>query len=326
MKKNIFIISVLVLLLAILPACGSKPEAQPTTVVDNTAIPEPTEIPLLQPGEPNPEAERTLEDSDASIKAYEHRVVSGDNFLNNLYERPFTAQEMEYQPDLNILTVAITNDDAFFYFTITLDGIDPASGKLTGTYGIEFDRTQTGRGDLLVLSTNPATDWSMDNVVVYVNSNGTVGGTKPIVAEEGYDEQGYTSTVSLEGDMVAWSRISPENPDAVQIAISRALLDSDEFMWGAWADGGIKDPSLFDYDDHFGQSEAGSSIKTDDDYPIKAIYSVDNTCRLPHGIDDTSKIPGTCKSIPPANSSTSCVCLRWNYSMKPPVCTLWRCN
>ena len=324
MKKNIFIISVLVLILAILPACGSKPEAQPTTVVVNTAIPEPTEIPPLQPGEPNPEAERILEDSDASIKAYEHRAVSGDNFLDNLFERPFTSQDMEYQPDLNILTVAISGDEAFFYFTIALDGVNPNSKTLTGIYGIEFDRTQTGRGDLLILTTNPSIEWSMENVVVYLNEEATVGGEKPIVAEAGYEEAGYTSIAEMKEEKVAWARIDPENPSGVQIAISMDLLDTEEFMWGAWADGGIQDPALFDYDDHFGPSEAGSPIITEDDYPIKAVYSVDNTCRLPHEIDDTSGIPGTCISIPAGGSGVTCVCIQ--PCMTHAGCCGWSCQ
>ncbi|MHB8806278.1 MAG: hypothetical protein ACYC59_01695 [Anaerolineaceae bacterium] len=328
MKKNFFIISVLVLLLAFSTACGSKstPETKPTTIVINTAIPESTDITDLTPGEPNPEVERTLEDADASIKAYEKRAVTGDNILNNLFERPFTMQEMDYQPDLNILTVSITSDDAFFYFIITLDGIDPLSGTLSGTYGIEFDRTQTGRGDLLVLVSNPAVEWSMENVTAYVNPTASVGGTKPIVAEEGYEGAGYSETVELGSDQVAWARIAPEDPYAVQIAVSRALLDnSEEFLWGAWADGGVKDPSLFDYDDHFGPSEAGSPIKGED-YPVKAVYSLDNTCRLPYGLEDAFNIPGMCLSIPPkAENKTACVCIRWALSVAG-VCLEWKCD
>ena len=44
------------------------------------APPEPEKEPLLMPGEP-PNPDRILEDSDSSIRASEHRVLSGDNFL-----------------------------------------------------------------------------------------------------------------------------------------------------------------------------------------------------------------------------------------------------
>ena len=55
------------------------------------------------PGEP-PDPERILEDADSSLRATENRVLSGDAFLNNLFERPFTAREMVYQPELDIYT------------------------------------------------------------------------------------------------------------------------------------------------------------------------------------------------------------------------------
>lgn len=40
---------------------------------------------------------------------------------------------------------------------------------------------------------------------------------------------------------------------------------------------------------------AGSPIKTDPDYPLKTLFSLDNTCRLPYGFDQiASSIPGMC--------------------------------
>jgi len=108
-------------------------------------------LPVLMAAAP-PGSERNLQDSDASIRAYEKRAVDGDNILDNLYERPFTSQVMDYLPDVDIYSVDISQDEDFFYFTINLKDVDPESGGLTGTYGIEFDRTQTGRGDLLVLA------------------------------------------------------------------------------------------------------------------------------------------------------------------------------
>ena len=327
MKKRIISIT-LVLFLLILSACGTKQEEPTVEVVEviSTNTPEPTEIPKLTPGEPRPEAERTLEDVDSSIKAYENRAVTGDNILNNLYERPFTSEEMQYQPDLNILTTAIVSDDVFIYFTITMDGVDPTTGILTGTYGIEFDRSQTGRGDLLVLVTNPGTEWSMENLTVYLSEDESVGGVKPVVAEEGYEELGYTVTAVLEGDKVAWARLAPEDSSAVQIAVSRALLsDPEEFLWGAWADGGVQDPSLFDYDDHFGPSAAGSPINTDPDYPVKALYSLDNTCRLPYGFEATSGIPGICISIQPVSPGLVCRCIRPCYTYAG-CCLEWSCE
>jgi hypothetical protein len=277
----------------------AEPVVVPTTEPSVEKQPEvPTALPLLMPGEP-PKSERVLEDADGSLRAEEKRALSGDNILNNIYERPFTSKDMVYEPDLDIQTAEIAADDAFFYFTITLKGVDMGAGKLTATYGIEFDRTQTGRGDLLVYASDPQPEWSTANLNVYTDKNLTVGGLKPMVAEAGMAGDGYETSVALENDRAAFARVSPKSAYAVQIAVSRKLLDnSTEFLWGAWADKVIKDPSKFDYNDNFGPGAAGSPIKPSDDYPLKALPSLDNTCRLPFGITRTAGIPGMCLSIP----------------------------
>jgi len=206
-----------------------------------------------------------------------------------------------------------------------MDDVDSTGGGLSGTYGIEFDRTQTGRGDMLVWVDQFGSEWSTEGITVYVNQTGTVGGLDPMVAEEDYKGKGYSETIEMEGDAVAWARLAPDDPTAVQIAVSRVLLGNpEEFLWGAWADGGVKDPSLFDYDDHFGPSEAGSPLNTSEDYPLQALSSMDNTCRLPHGIDQmSSMIPGMCITSQPGSN---CVCTYWvNLEMKK-VCALWDCD
>lgn len=282
------------------------------------------------PGEP-PDSERTLEDADGSIRAYEKRALSGDNILDNRYERSFTAGEMVYLPEVDIYTAEIAADDTFFYFTITLQSADISTGTLAASYGIEFDRTKTGRGDLLVWTSEPQPEWSTANLTVYTDKNANVGGIKPIRAEAGFAGDGYETAVALEGDKVAYARIDPEDATAIQIAVSRALLDDpEEFLWGAWADKVIKDPSKFDYNDAFGPSEAGSPIKPSDDYPLKALHSLDNTCRLPYGVAQTGNIPGMCKiGIPtpePGKPGEVCTCTRWSYVAYPPVCLAWSCN
>lgn len=305
-----------VLLLSLLAACGSAPAVSVLEVATKpeSALPaetvsaavtattesteEPAAAPLLMPGEP-PESERILEDTDSSIRAYEKRALTGDNILKNLYERPFTAEEMVYLPDVDIQTAEIANDETFFYFTITLKDVDTSTGTLTGTYGIEFDRTKTGRGDLLVMASAPQPEWSTGNLSVYADTNGDVGGIKPILAEAGFAGDGYETAIALKGDRVAYARIDPEDTAVIQIAVSRALLeDTEEFLWGAWADKVVKDPTKFNYNDAFGPNEAGSPLKLSGDYPLKALHSLDNTCRLPYGFGATGRIPGMCISIP----------------------------
>ncbi len=326
-RKFIQTISILLLVAILVIACGVQPEAEPQEAPQSDQPvpeveeekpaetekeesppppPKPEEEPLkpsIWPEDP-PESERTLEDSDSSLRSYENRVLSGDNFLDNLYERPFTSIEMVYQPDLDIYTVDFAYDDLFFYFTITLNGFNEDEGGLKGLYGIEFDLTLNGRGDLIVITENPQEEWMIINMVVLVDEDGDVGGIVPIIADQGFEGNGYDRRVELNEDKVAFSRISPENPLAIQIAVSRALLDNpDEFLWGAWADNGLKEFALFDYNDTMGQSEAGSPFRDNEDYPIDALYSVDNTCRLPYGFGQGSKsVPGICINVPPVVS------------------------
>jgi hypothetical protein len=289
--------------------------------------------PAIYPGVP-PQAERILADSDASLRSYEHRVLSGDNFLDNLYERPFTSQEMIYQPDLDIYTVDFAHDENFFYYTIHLNGFNEGEGGLKGFYMVEFDLTLDGRGDLIVMTLNPRKKWTIKNVFAFTDENDDVGGIVPMVADEGFEGDGYDRRVQLEEDRVVFSRLAPADPQAVQIAVSRALLDNpEEFLWGAWADHSSKKFSEFDYNDSMGLSEAGSPFVDNEDYPIKALYKVDNTCRLPYGFEQGSaSIPGICINVgptpvPSSGSDCTMVCLDWCSNQEERwCCGGWECQ
>jgi hypothetical protein len=314
------------LMITTLAGCGAQ--ATPTLTPIQVPTAEPPKQVMLVAGEVASPI-RILEDADSSLRASEKRAISGDKILDNLYERPFTSKAMVYQPDINILKVSIAGDADFYYFTLTLQGLDPAAKTLTGTYGIEFDRSKTGQGDLLVRASTLKEEWSFENVHAYIDQNKDVGGYKPIVAEEGFKGDGYETEVKLEGDKVAYARTVAGDPPIVQIAVSKALMgDAAEFLWGGWADKGINDPKLFDYNDYFGPNAAGSPINTDKDYPLKGLYSLDNTCRLPFGFEPPmGTIPGMCLSIPAkVEGSSSCVCVRWNVTRNPPSCTLYRCG
>ena len=303
-------------------AAEAQTEVEQEAAEPEAAEPPPMPEPAIMPSDP-PESERTLEDSDSSIKGDENRTLSGDNILDSLYERPFTAREMIYQPELDIYTVDFSHDDVFFYFTITLNAMDLESSTL---YGIEFDRTKTGRGDLLVLTHNPGEEWSLENMVILADSDVDVGGPHPIVADEGYEGNGYDSQVELAEDRLAFARLSPDDPLAVQIAVSKALLEnSEEFLYGAWVDGGLQDFGMFDYNDAIGPGAAGSPLKDSDDYPIKALYSLDNTCRLPYGIEQVSaSIPGMCVNVAPVGPGCARYCVFRNQ--RTGECIQWGCR
>jgi hypothetical protein len=283
----------LVLMLTIIASCAPKPTSVSPTAVEVKPVNE------ILPGSPGP-TEKILEDTNSSLKASENRAVTGDNFLGGIYERPFTSRAMIYQPDVDILTASIANDAKFFYFRIKLDGLDPKTKNLTADYAIEFDLNKDGRGDYLVWVKSPSKDWSSSGVSVYTDPDGDVGGIVPISAEAGFKGDGYEKIMEATASNTSFARISPEDATVVEIAVSRTLLgDPKEFLWSAWADAGLRNPQKFDYNDIFGPTEAGSPIKGNADYPLKALFSVDNTCRAPYGFSSSTVIPGMCTSVQP---------------------------
>ncbi len=236
-----------------------------------------------------PEAERTLNDTDASLKAKEKRAVTGDDFYKGLFERPFTSNEMAYLEDVDIRVVTFTKDDAFYYFAIELHGVDPEAKKLTASYGIEFDRTKTGQGDLLVWVSDVKKEWSMEGVMAFSDTDKSVGGPTPLWADKEYDKMGYDKEERLEGERVAYARIDPKDETIVQIAISKALLDfPKEFLWGAWADKGWRDPLVSITRPNPGAA-AGLRSRLQV-LPVKETGNLDNTaaCRRFHHQDNNT--------------------------------------
>jgi len=296
----------LLLMVTIVISCSPK-----ATLISPTATQiSPTAVEVkpgneLKPGNPG-QAEKILEDTNSTYKASENRATAGDNFLNGLYERPFTQKVMIYQPDVDILTASIAEDANYFYFKIKLAGLDPNTNKLMTDYAIEFDLNKDGRGDYLIWVKNPSKDWSSSGVTIYTDPDGDVGGKVPMSAEAGLKGDGYEKVMEVSADSTSFFRIAPEDPTVVEIAVSRKMLGNPkEFLWGAWADAGLRDPQKFDYNDSFGPTEAGSPIKGNADYPLNALFSVDNTCRAPFGFASSVNIPGMCTSVQPKPESPS---------------------
>jgi hypothetical protein len=57
------------------------------------------------------------------------------------------------------------------------------------------------------------------------------------------------------------------------------------FMLGVIADAGLKDVTKLDYVDRFTEEEAGSPVKDKKNYPLKALFAVDNTCQEAFGFN-----------------------------------------
>ena len=290
-------------------------EAPAPAVVEEPALPEEPPAPEYLPaGEPFG-SENILADVDGSLLAYEKGVSSGDYFLEGLYERPFTSKDMQYLPDVDIQTLAIEADSAFYYFTIALKGFDPAENRLTGSYGIELDRRLKGRGDFLVFGRDFGAEWSTSNLTAYIDQNRDVGGLNPWIANEGHTGDGYETALDFLMDKVAYARLAPGGSPAVQFAVSRALLDgADEFLYGAWADRGWQNPGKFEYNDFIGPTAAGSPILRAVNYPVNQLYGLDNTCRRAFGFSPNYDIRGMCTSKPVIEPEERKVCREVCYN------------
>jgi hypothetical protein len=190
------------------------------------------------------------------------------------------------------------------YITIFLEGPPPPAGS-EAAYGVEVDLDIDGHGDWLVLAdVPPDSEWTTDGVRACRDSNGDVGGPTAMVPDgphasrDGYDDCVFDSGYGI-GPDEAWIRRDPGHADRIQIAFLYSLIGNDgEFMWGAWSDESIKDPAWFDYNDHFTSIDAGSPASESSQYPLKAMASMDNTCRWGYGFIPTGSEPGVCY-VPP---------------------------
>ena len=229
------------------------------------------------------------------------KYTSEDQFTFDILERPFDDQ-MTYRGDVDIQKAEIKTDSNFIYFTIYI--ADPDNPKIKDDkFGIEIDTNLDGRGNYLVWFSAPANaTWSTDHTAIYMDTNKDVGGKTPLNSDapvhgDGYDKLVTSSEKMTDPDAI-FVRRSPDTSSGLQVAIKPEIIGSPtSFMWGAWADGLIKDPAQFDYDDVYTIKEAGSPMASDKYYPLKKVYSMDNTCRTLYGNSTTIKsFPGLCSN------------------------------
>jgi hypothetical protein len=237
------------------------------------------------------------------VDAAKKRVPGGDTFVNDIFERPFNSNTMDtYFPYLDILQTLGYKDDTWGYGTISLFGTD-ANGHLPGKYGVEIDLNRDGRGDWLIIVSNPSsTDWSTQGVQVWKDANGDVGGNVPVVADKASTGDGYETLVYDEGKNSdnpdgAWARISPDDNKTLILAFKLSMLGSPKsYAMGAWA-GTDLNPALFDMNDHMTHIQAGDPDPGLTLYAIKGLSEIDNTCRLAIGFVSTGKEPGLCLTL-----------------------------
>ncbi|HEX9797094.1 MAG TPA: hypothetical protein VGA52_08895 [Anaerolineales bacterium] len=280
------------------PTETSAPEAsQALPTVGPTEVPAtPTVVHVAMPAE-SPGSKLFMSDISSAATGAEGRASAGDTFERNRLERPFTADAMSYRPDIDITRGDLTFDDQFFYFMFSLAGTHQTEIGFPATYGVELDLDLDGRGDWLVLGTNPPGSWTSERVRVWLDANDDVGGDTPMqsdgAAGDGYELMLFDSGQGDDPD-TAWARIRPGSVPGVELAVKRDVLDDVSFLWSLWASAGPVDPTLFDFVDAYTLGEAGSPVANSPDYPLKLVAGVDNTCRMYQGFTPNGSEPGIC--------------------------------
>ena len=268
------------------------------------STPTPAIVHQTTPGEPPTHYESWIIDRDSSSTAPQRAANGGENFSVNLYERPFNANTMDiYYPDLDIKVARLDRSGTWVYVEIEMVNVNQKGG-MNGNYGVELDLDVDGRGDWLILASQPKATWSTEGVRVWTDSNNDVGNDYPVYSDppqhgNGYDQLFFDQGNNPDPD-IAWARVSPQNPAIIQLALKNSLIANDNyFMWGAWTDQGVFNPAFYDYNDHFTHDEAGSPLPgLQKYYPLKALFEVDNTCREAIGFVLVGDEPGACPVAP----------------------------
>lgn len=290
-------------------ACPAEPGA---------SAPE-TQRPILAPP-PDPPAstDSRITDETSEATAAEARAPVGDDFNRNLYERPFNANTMSiYYPDIDIQSATLAQTNEWVYVTIRVVG-QRSDSDFLGSYAVEFDLNGDGRGDVLVNSFVPASEWSTTGVRVWKDTNHDVGNNVPVESDPPQTGNGYETLVFDQGNGtaadLAWARLLPPQSNLlqfavpqtrdIQIAFKTALIENDTYyLWNVWASRDLLKPAWFDYNDHFTFKQAGSPLKElTEYYPIQSLYALDNTCRQSLGFELTGYELGGCKPPPPPAS------------------------
>ena len=234
--------------------------------------------------------------------------VGCDNWETNRFERPFNAiGQDEYYPDLDILHAEFGLSGGWFYLRIGVyDPPRPGSDYLEGTYGVEIDTDEDGRGDYLILVVGPGqeggSEWNVQGVQIWFDANNDVGNVQPEEPDGPYEGDGYEELIFDQGEGedpgAAWARVFMTGSAFVELAFKEAVLGGAEtFQWWVWADQGVEDPSFFDYHDSIPHADAGDAYEGLAYFPVNQVFAVDNTCASLWGAPPNDD-PDLCENDP----------------------------
>ncbi len=314
MKKT-YALTLLLVALALscnLPATISPPTVTP--MLPPTALSLPAASPSLPVNHlqnPSLDAGRgtIFYDTDCAGTAAEKRAPYGDAYNLNFLERPFS-QDMGYIPDLDIRTFGLSQDAIWYYVSLkTIGGNPNASPGIL--YAVELDMDKDGFGDFIIVAQPPyAAAWTTQNVRVFADENHNTSGLSPTKSDAPFEADGYETLIfdgarGLGDDPdLAWVRMVNNEEATLQFAFKRSWAGS-VFLFGVLADAGLKSVSQLDYVDRFTEEQAGSPVRSKKEYPLKALYAVDNTCRQAVGFVPSGYEPMICPKItPPVASQT----------------------
>ncbi len=261
------------------------------------------------PGSPVGKLYQTVYDQVDEKTADKKQAFGGDDFKNGKYERPFD-REMNYLPQADLVSIKLNREDPLWiYVQFTVDKPFRDAPDLGVHFLVEIDTDLDNRGNYLIVTGKPATtDWSVDSVRVLSAPDRNIGGIIVVKPDDtlsegmGYYQEEFNCGNGVDADL-AWSRLSKNDPAVVEIAFKNTLTGGKKgkFIWLPWSNVNMLDWSLFEYNDHFTLEQAGYPHKEDPvNYPIKAIWGVDNTCRIPSGFTPTGYMPGLCPNYDPA--------------------------
>ncbi len=286
----------------------TAPPAQPTAIQHQTI---PVGLPENQSGQAG--------DFDSSGVLESKTAIGGDRFTFGRFERPFNANTMDvYYSQLDIVDTKVFQDDIWIFGNMTIKDLT-ASSSSTEKYALELDVTLDGKGDWLIVALKPeSTDWTVNGVKIFEDANDDVGDIQPMLTDEnatkgdGFEKLIFSAGEGDDPDS-AWVRISPNDSNTVEIAVKQSVLGSPKkYLINMWAGTNLLDPALFDLNDHFTHEQAGAADRGFEFfYPIKAVYEIDNSCRMAVGFQANGSEPGICplpqqeqsgEPVPPGSS------------------------
>jgi hypothetical protein len=288
MKKIPFIGLMLVSIIAILVF------SVPTSLVAAaTPVPTATEAPVTGAPQEISGQPQVIHDQVSNIWGPKKQILDGDTLYQGRYERPFD-KDMGYLPGTDISLAALFRPgDGWVY--LKLRAFKQPKAEDAANYAVELDLDRDGRGDMLIVTSLPASNqWATSTVSVWEDKNKDVDTSDIHTAKKG---DGYETKYSDDPE-VAYARLSPDNPQDVQIAFKQTLIGGVKgmFIWRTWIFANSWDTKKLPPEDQYTEKEAGVPYYKNADYPLKAVFGIDNTCRAPSGYElfGKSRIKGSC--------------------------------